>query len=141
HDVGRGGDSDANSIWTVEGAAFLGDLVFDGLHAYLADGGVLAWLANLERAAALCRDLPVVFPGHGRPGAPAPLLQAQRDYLLASAGGGRGPAPPEGGARPGLPRRMAAFRPGAGLEFLIAMGADAVAAELASRSLRSESPR
>src|SRR5215470_7286645 len=140
HDLGRGGDSDANSIWTLESparAAFLGDLVFDGVHPYLADGGALAWLANLERAADLCGDLPQVFPGHGRAGAPAALLGAQRDYLLAYAAAVKelaaGRATPGTAEKAELTRRMAARRPGAGLEFLIAMSADAVAAELHGR--------
>ena len=51
-DLGAGGDSDANSVWLVESpvrTAFLGDTVFAGAHSYVADGHVLAWLANLER--------------------------------------------------------------------------------------------
>ncbi|HKA91602.1 MAG TPA: MBL fold metallo-hydrolase [Haliangiales bacterium] len=133
HDLGRGGDSDANAMWVAAEAAFVGDLVFDGVHAYLADGGVLAWLANLERVARM--GLARLFPGHGPPGAPAELIPRQRDYLLAYAAhvkelaGGRGALDDAGRAE--LARRMDAHRPGAGLAFLVGMSADAVAAELA----------
>src|SRR5262249_34242032 len=49
-DVGPGGDSEANSVWLMEApvrTAFLSDLVFNGTHSYVADGYLLAWLANL----------------------------------------------------------------------------------------------
>ena len=90
-DVGPGGDSDANSVWFIEAdggarrAAFLGDLVFDGTHAYVADGHLLAWLANLVRLDRLCEGMEVVFPGHGAARAPRLLFARQRDYLLAIA--------------------------------------------------------
>src|SRR5262249_13551043 len=66
-DLGPGGDSDANSVWFIESpvrTAFLGDMVFAGTHAYVADGHLLAWLANLERLGNLCRGMEVAFPGH-----------------------------------------------------------------------------
>ena len=56
HDLGPGGDSDANSIWILEdepNVAFVGDLVFNGHHPYIADDHIFDWLRNLERA----RDL------------------------------------------------------------------------------------
>lgn len=47
-DFGPGGDCDANSIGVMEetepNVAFVGDLVFNIVHSYLADGAVLAWL-------------------------------------------------------------------------------------------------
>ena len=51
-DIGPGGDSEANSVWFIEApkrTAFLGDLIFNGTHSYVADGYLLAWLANLAR--------------------------------------------------------------------------------------------
>ncbi|RPH70942.1 MAG: MBL fold metallo-hydrolase, partial [Myxococcaceae bacterium] len=59
-DVGAGGDSDANAVWCIDSpqrTAFLGDLVFAGTHSYVADGHLLAWLANLERLEGLCRGM------------------------------------------------------------------------------------
>src|SRR5262249_24555037 len=137
HDFGRGGDTEPNSVWTVRAPArpaSLGALVFAGVPAYLADGGVLAWLANLERAAELCRGVQRVYPGHGRAGAPADLLGRQRDYLLAYVAAVKelaaGRAALDDAAKAELPPRRVALRPGAGLAFVIAMSADAVAAEL-----------
>lgn len=140
HDLGRGGDSEANSIWVatptgagIGGAAFLSDLLFNGVHSYLADGGVLAWLANLERCRALCSGIPLALPGHGPAGTPDALIDRQRDYLLhycaqlqMLAGDGR----VDDEVRTRLTGAMARHAPGAGLEFLVGMSADAVWAEL-----------
>ena len=136
-DLGAGGDSDANSAWFIESprrTAFLGDMVFAGTHSYVADGHVLAWLANLERLERLCREMELVFPGHGAPDAPARLIGRQREYLLRfvsevkelSAGA---PRLSEETKRE-LEARMTSFAPGAGLTFLISLSADAVAREL-----------
>jgi glyoxylase-like metal-dependent hydrolase (beta-lactamase superfamily II) len=139
HDVGPGGDCDANSLWVIEPeprAAFVGDLVFNGLHAYMADDHVLAWLANLERARTLLSQVEILYPGHGALGA-LDLLEAQRAYLLAYCGAVkelacRQPTLSEE-AKGHLTACMQRLRPGAGLTFLIAHSADAVAAELAGR--------
>ncbi|GHO58027.1 hypothetical protein [Ktedonobacter robiniae] len=40
YDLGPGGDCGANALWVVEtepGVAFVGDLVFNGTHSYVAD--------------------------------------------------------------------------------------------------------
>jgi len=139
-DLGPGGDSEANSVWFIEGdggakqTAFLGDLVFDGTHSYVADGHLLAWLGNLARLDRLCGGMQLVFPGHGAAGAPGPLFARQRDYLLALASHVQELA--EGrpiltdAARKQLEERMTALYPGAGLTFLIAMNGDPIAREL-----------
>lgn len=138
HDLGAGGDCDANGIWVAEAeppVAFVGDLVFNGPHAYTADGHILAWLANLEITRELLAGAATLYPGHGSPGG-LDLLDAQRDYLLAycravkELAGGRPALTDEAKRR--LVARMEAVRPNAGLSFMIALGADAVAPELAS---------
>ena len=110
--------------------------MFDGTHSYVADGHLLAWLANLARLERLCDGMPIVFPGHGAAGTPQRLFERQRDYLLALASHvqelaeGR-PArrtPPEA-ARGPHDRAL----PGAGLTFLIAMNGDPIARELNGR--------
>jgi glyoxylase-like metal-dependent hydrolase (beta-lactamase superfamily II) len=71
YELGPGGDCDANSLWILETgpkAAFIGDLVFNGTHAYTADNHLLAWLANLEQVRTLLADVPTLYPGHGQPG-------------------------------------------------------------------------
>ena len=139
-DMGAGGDCDANAVWPLDTSprvAFIGDLVFNGRHSYLADGKILACLANLERSRALLADVPTLYPGHGSPG-PAELLDRQREYPSAycaavkDLAGGR-PALADA-AKDELTVRMRRLRPDAGLAFLIAQSADAVAAELAGRA-------
>jgi len=138
HDMGFGGDSEANSIYTLSDpvrTAFLSDLVFNGVHSYLADGGVLAWLANLERVDELCLGMREVFPGHGPAGAPAELVAKQRAYLLSYARAvkelAHGKRTLSDAEKQTLTERMSAAMPGAGLSFLVGMSADAVATELA----------
>jgi glyoxylase-like metal-dependent hydrolase (beta-lactamase superfamily II) len=138
-DMGAGGDCDANAIWTLEVAprvAFVGDLVFNGPHSYMADGKILAWLANLERARTLLADVPTFYPGHGGPGS-ADLLERHSEYLLAYCAAvkdlANGKPALSDAAKNELTARIQKLRPGAGLRFLIAQSADAVAAELAGR--------
>lgn len=72
-DLGPGGDSEANSLWLIEApnrTAFLSDLVFNDVHSYVADGHLLAWLANLSIVERLCDGMEIVFPGHGSAAAP-----------------------------------------------------------------------
>ena len=151
-DLGPGGDSEANSVWFIEGeagakrTAFLGNLVFDGTHSYVADGHLLAWLANLARLERLCNSMPIVFPGHGAAGTPRPLFARQRDYLLALASHVQELAegrPTTHGRRPEAARGPHGPRstPGAGLTFLIAMNgrsnrARAERERLSAKSLR-----
>jgi glyoxylase-like metal-dependent hydrolase (beta-lactamase superfamily II) len=136
HDVGSGGDCDANSVWVLEdepAAAFVGDLVFNGTHSYIADGSVLHWLANLERFRALLEGVATLYPGHGRAGG-AELLDAQKDYLLAYCAAvlevAGDSATVDERAKEELAERMRRVLPGAPLEFMIGLSADAVAAEL-----------
>jgi len=136
-DVGAGGDAEANSIWFIEAparTAFLGDLVFNGPHSYIADGHLLAWLANLARVERLCTEMSTVFPGHGPADAPKSLLARQRDYLLAFASHVKeladGRTVLSAPAKAELEPRMRERYPDAGLSFLIAMSADPVAREL-----------
>jgi glyoxylase-like metal-dependent hydrolase (beta-lactamase superfamily II) len=136
-DLGPGGDSEANSVWFLEQptrTAFLSDLVFNGTHSYVADGHLLAWLANLARLYDLCEGMEIVFPGHGAPAAPGLLIAQQRDYLLTLAAhvkelaDGR-PALSDA-AKKEIESRMSKRYPNAGLGFLIPMSVDPIASEL-----------
>lgn len=138
HDLGAGGDCDANSIWVIEDdpkAAFIGDLVFDGTHSYIADGHSGEWLVNLDRAEKLLRGA-TLYPGHGTPGT-LTLLQKQRDYLLTYRATvqrlAKGKSSLTDAEKAELTQAMERYAQGAGLSFLIAHSADAVAAELANR--------
>jgi glyoxylase-like metal-dependent hydrolase (beta-lactamase superfamily II) len=136
-DMGAGGDAEANSVWFIEApkrTAFLGDLIFNGTHSYVADGYLLAWLANLSRLARLCAGMDIVFPGHGGATSPGELIDKQRAYLLTLAGhvkdlaNGKSELAEE--EKKELEQRMTEYLPGGGLAFLIAMNADPIAREL-----------
>jgi glyoxylase-like metal-dependent hydrolase (beta-lactamase superfamily II) len=136
-DVGAGGDAEANSVWFIDSpkrTAFLSDLTFNGTHSYVADGHLLAWLANLSRLEGLCAGMDIVFPGHGAAGGPGELIGRQRAYLLTLAGHVKeladGKTTLSDEKKQELERRMNDYLPGAGLSFLVAMNADPIAREL-----------
>ena len=140
HDLGSGGDSDANSVWIIENGgprvAFTGDIAFNGTHSYMADGHVLAWLANLENVRALLTDVEKIYPGHGA-AASLDLLETQKAYLLTYCAAVKelsdgAPALTETTGEE-LERRMEEYLPDAPLKFMIDLSAVAVATELAGR--------
>lgn len=77
------GESPHDSIWFLgedKGNVFSGDLAYNHMHCYLADGFWQQWLAAIE---ALSADLPadvVLHPGHGEI-AGRDLLAWQRTYI------------------------------------------------------------
>jgi hypothetical protein len=116
--------------------------VLNHVHAYLSDGHSRAWLHNLDR---LKRELwsanvAAVYPGHGEPG-PLSMLDWQRQYLTTYRDAVRelagGKAALTDAQKKELTARMRAFLPTDRLDFLIPLGADPVAAELAGRSQKS----
>jgi glyoxylase-like metal-dependent hydrolase (beta-lactamase superfamily II) len=79
------GESRHDSWWMLEGdgppRVFPGDLVYNHMHAYLADGFHEAWLSNIGRAK---RELPKdvrLYPGHGEPASGHGLLDWQVQYI------------------------------------------------------------
>jgi len=83
-DVGPG-ESQHDSWWLLEADgpphAFIGDLVYSHMHAYLADGFAREWLSNLARAPrAVPRDAQL-FMGHGEPSADHTLFTWQAGYI------------------------------------------------------------
>src|SRR5690242_12726681 len=83
HELGPGGDCDANSIWIMETTPpipFVGDLIFNGMHSYLADAHTSEWLANLTKVKSLVAGTQTIYPGHGDPGT-IELFDKQRAYL------------------------------------------------------------
>ena len=119
-----------------EGAtvAFTGDLAFHGTHPYTADGHSGAWLAALDVLGAELAGTRTLYPGHGNPAGPS-MLADQRRYLLyyreliQRLSGGE-PQLSEA-AKSELSTALQAFLPDAPLTWMIELGADAVAAELA----------
>jgi glyoxylase-like metal-dependent hydrolase (beta-lactamase superfamily II) len=140
HAVGSA-ESHADSYLTVNSAddsgtpvAFIGDLAFHGTHSYVADGHTGTWLTVLDR---LERELAgaTLYPGHGGPGGPG-MFSEQRRYLMmyrevvTRLGGGASRLSDD--QRTELTDTMSRFLPGAPLEWMIGLGADAVAGELAA---------
>jgi hypothetical protein len=120
-----------------EGApiAFTGDLAFHGPHPYTADGHSGAWLAALDVLGGQLAGTGILYPGHGHPAGPG-LVADQRRYLLyyrdlirrLSAGE---PQLSEA-AKSELSTALQVFLPDAPLTWMIELGADAVAPELAA---------
>jgi glyoxylase-like metal-dependent hydrolase (beta-lactamase superfamily II) len=140
HDLGPG-ESHSDSYWTADlgggQIAFIGDTVLHGVHAYVTDGHTTQWLANLAR---LRRDLAratMLYPGHGEPGG-GELLEWQRNYLehyrAAVKELAKGKPRLSEEQKQELVARMKTVVPTDKLEFLIPLGADPVAAELAAGS-------
>jgi glyoxylase-like metal-dependent hydrolase (beta-lactamase superfamily II) len=137
-ETGAGGDCDANSVWIMQAkpvAAFVGDLIFNGTHSYLADGHTAEWLNNLVRIRALLPDTALLYPGHGDPGN-VKLFDSQEAYLRAYrqavAEISRGKATLTETQKNDLVARMKRFLPVEKLAFMIELSAGAVATELAA---------
>jgi glyoxylase-like metal-dependent hydrolase (beta-lactamase superfamily II) len=138
YDMGAGGDCDANSVWILENdphAAFVGDLIFNGTHSYLADGHIEDWQKNLRKLRELVTGVPVIYPGHGAPGSLEVILK-QKTYLetfcRAVSMIGKGSPRLDDRQKERLVGVMQEYLPDAGLSFMIALGADRVAEELAA---------
>jgi glyoxylase-like metal-dependent hydrolase (beta-lactamase superfamily II) len=137
HDHGPA-ESDADSVWTATGdgpgVAFVGDLAFSGTHAYLADGHTGRWLDALDRLEGEPAGVRTLLPGHGGPAGPE-LWHRQRRYLLMvreAVRGRAGDGELTDADRSEVVAIMTRFAPDAPLSWLVGLGADAVAQELAA---------
>ena len=132
-------ESHADSYFILSGGggapvAFIGDLAFNGMHPYTADGHSASWLATLDVLVGELAGVGTLYPGHGDPAGPR-VFAEQRRYLLyyrelvRRLSGGQATLLPS--ARAELDAAMQAFLPGAPLTWMIGLGADTVAGELA----------
>jgi glyoxylase-like metal-dependent hydrolase (beta-lactamase superfamily II) len=132
-------ESESETVWLLGDGdiAFVGDLTFNGTHAYLADGHTRAWLDAIDRAEEVLARVRTLYVGHGTPGPPA-VLADQRRYLLmaregiARAADGRAELSEERANR--VVSLMERYLPSAPLGWLVGAGASAVAAELAQEA-------
>jgi glyoxylase-like metal-dependent hydrolase (beta-lactamase superfamily II) len=130
------GESRSETVWLLGDGdtAFVGDLAFNGTHAYLADGSTDVWLRAIERAEETLADVRTLYVGHGAPTGPAAFAE-QRRYLMmvreaiGRAAGGRSELSEDEANR--IASLMESYLPGAPLGWLVAAGGSAVAAELA----------
>ncbi|GAA0253631.1 MBL fold metallo-hydrolase [Cryptosporangium japonicum] len=131
HTVGEA-ESHADSYVTLGDDAFIGDLAFPGTHPYTADGHTEGWLAALDTLPDALAGA-TLHPGHGRSG-DVGMLAEQRRYLLMYREAVRriaaGASSLDQAQKDELTAVMTRFAPGAPLTWMIALGADAVAAEL-----------
>jgi glyoxylase-like metal-dependent hydrolase (beta-lactamase superfamily II) len=110
-------------------------IVFTGTHPYTADGHSGAWLTALDALGGELAGTGTLYPGHGGPAEPG-LLADQRRYLLyyreliRRLSGGEPQL--SAAAKSELSTALQAFLPDAPLTWMIELGADAVAAELAA---------
>jgi glyoxylase-like metal-dependent hydrolase (beta-lactamase superfamily II) len=132
-------ESESETVWLLGDGeiAFVGDLAFNGTHAYLADGRTDAWLDAIDRAEESLAGVHTLYVGHGAPTAPA-VLAEQRRYLLmvreaiGRAAAGRADLNEDEANR--VASLMQRYLPTAPLSWLVGAGASAVAAELAQEA-------
>jgi len=130
-------ESETETVWLLGDGdiAFVGDLAFNGTHAYLADGHTDAWLKAIDRADEALAGVHTLYVGHGAPCVPA-VLADQRRYLLmvreaiGRLASGRAQLSEDEANR--VASVMERYLPDAPLSWLVGAGASAVAAEFAA---------
>ena len=135
HAVGAA-ESHADSYLTLADRAFIGDLAFHGTHPYTADGHTGSWLAALDTLANAL-DGATLYPGHGAPGGIEMLADQRRYLMMYREAVGRlaaGASALTDAQREELTAVMTRFLPDAPLTWMIGLGADAVAAEVADET-------
>jgi glyoxylase-like metal-dependent hydrolase (beta-lactamase superfamily II) len=131
------GESDADTYWVAKHDkkqyAFIGDIVLEGVHAYMSDGHYKEWLKNLKTLKPVMNKMAVIYPGHGAFG-DAKMFDWQKGYidayLVAVKKIGNGSATLNDAQKAALVKEMKAYLPNDKLEFLIGLGADVVATRL-----------
>jgi glyoxylase-like metal-dependent hydrolase (beta-lactamase superfamily II) len=133
------GESDMDTLWWLDDrTVFAGDVAYDGMHAYLADGRWREWLTSLDLLAARLDPAVTLHIGHGGPVTRARLAD-QRRYIEAfvAALDVHAEAVAAGDHAPVL-AAMHAVLPTEDLLFLLDLSIDPVAR---SRDSRDKTPR
>ncbi|MBI4004830.1 hypothetical protein HY358_01695 [Candidatus Roizmanbacteria bacterium] len=74
-------ESDHDSIWILDNEHyFVGDIIYNHMHAYLADGKYEQWLKNLEMLKNKLNKNATFYMGHGEPGS-IDLFDWQISYI------------------------------------------------------------
>ena len=135
-DLGAGGDCDANSMWLIEDnqqAAFVGDFLYSGNHAYLMDGSLLRWMANLNRFEPLLEQYGKLYVGHGS-ASDISLVRKQKEYFETAChallDATEGTAILNEGLKKKYEQAMLTAYPDYGFKLTVAFSADALAKEL-----------
>jgi glyoxylase-like metal-dependent hydrolase (beta-lactamase superfamily II) len=130
------GESPADSVWRLDGDGrqlFIGDLAYDRMHCFLADGFHQEWLANLERGRAEMPQGATLHPGHGEP-CGLEVLDWQAGYINAFLDAVRAADWNDADAASrAVVSRMREHLPAGELEFLMELSIDPVAEQLGLR--------
>jgi glyoxylase-like metal-dependent hydrolase (beta-lactamase superfamily II) len=125
------GESPHDSPWVLgddESIVFLGDLIYDHKHCYLADGFHLEWLATIERLRGRFPDDAVFHLGHGGP-VGREMWDWQRGYIecFVDAVANADWSAPER-AKAEVVARMKEYEPSEDLQFLTELSIEPFAA-------------
>ena len=131
------GESPADSIWSLdERTLFVGDLVYNGMHAYLADGLFSEWIAVLDRLESESDDATRLYVGHGEVAGRNAILR-QRKYVSAFVDSVTAHlALPREERRKAVVADMKRVLPSEELQFLMELSIDPVAVKLGAQDDR-----
>jgi len=113
-------------------AVFVGDLIYNHVHPWLAEGRTAQWLAQLDRLATEVSAGWTVYPGHG-PSGDVTLIDAQRKYIAGFREATQARLGPSGLTPDSTKTIVDGIRaqyPAWPLEMLIPLNVEAVAKEL-----------
>jgi glyoxylase-like metal-dependent hydrolase (beta-lactamase superfamily II) len=125
------GESPVDTLWLLAGqAVFAGDIAYNEMHAYLADGLHAQWLESLRRLEHKLDDQATLYVGHGAPGG-LDLLATQRAYIEAFVSAVADAAELDQSARHAVvSKRMREQLPDERLQFLMELSIEPVLAGL-----------
>jgi glyoxylase-like metal-dependent hydrolase (beta-lactamase superfamily II) len=116
-------------------AMFVGDLAMPRIHGFLGNGTTTKFLAQLARLRAMANAQTLVYPGHSGTAPAIPALDRQIAYINAVRAAVRevakGRPQMTDAEKQQLLQIVKRFEPSSTLEFVVTLGADAVAKELA----------
>lgn len=125
-------ESHADTLWRLgERTVFVGDVAYNRMHAYLADGRHRSWLAVLDDLAGSLPAGAVLYPGHGPPTGPEVLAEQHRyvEAFVAAVAAAADLAPED--RRAAVVAAMREVVDDGKLEFLMELSIDPVLASLA----------
>jgi glyoxylase-like metal-dependent hydrolase (beta-lactamase superfamily II) len=130
------GESPSDSIWRLDGEGrqlFIGDLAYDRMHCFLADGFHQEWLANIEQGRTQLPQGATLHPGHGEP-CGIEVLDWQAGYINAFLDAIRAADWKDAdAARRAVVERMRDYLPTGELQFLMELSIDPIVEQLGLR--------
>ena len=137
------GESPHDSLWILEGddpVVFVGDVVYEHRHAYLADGYATEWLETIATLRAQFDEGTTFYVGHGDPGS-VELLDWTESYIetFVQAVEAEDWSDVEG-AHAAVHERMAEFLPTEDLRFLMDLSIEPMATKLGRLPDASSAP-